>query len=84
MYWERDQEITLLWTVLEANHPEEDAHKVDQIVCGLIDIGIVDCDRAPWAQRAWQDKAEGYEVSRDFVAKYYVTEDEYNEMEDDE
>lgn len=78
MYWERDQEITLLHLVLEANHPDEDSDKVDTIVCGLIEMGLVDADRAPWAQRAWQDAwVDGYEIPRTLVERYYVTEDEY-------
>lgn len=80
MYWERDQEITLLHLILEANHPDEDAHKVDEIVGGLIEMGLVDADRAPWAQRVWQDAwADGYGVPFDLVKRYYVTEDEYIE-----
>jgi len=80
MYWERDQEINLLHGILEIHTPDEDAGKVDEIVCLLIEMELVDCERAPWAQRAWQDAWEdGYGIPFELVKRYYVTEDEYKE-----
>lgn len=73
MYWERDQEITLLWTVLEALDAQENRSNADMIIGGLIDMGLVDMDCAPAAQQAWNDKWEGFDVDRDFVAKHYRT-----------
>lgn len=72
MYWERDQEITLLHLVLESLDPEEHASTADEIVCGLIEMGLVDMDKAPMAQQAWQDEWEGLGVSRGFIVNHYV------------
>lgn len=72
MYWEREQEVVLLWTVLEPLDPAEDARKADMIICGLIDLGLVDMDRAPVAQQAWQDEWNGTDVTLDFVAENYT------------
>lgn len=77
MYWEADQEITLLWTVLEALDSKVDRGTADMIVCGLIEMDLVNAHRAPVAQQAWNDEWNGREVTRDFVAKHYVTADEY-------
>lgn len=85
MYWERDQEITLLWIVLEALDSKVDRGAADQIVSGLIEMGLADMDRAPVAQQKWNDEWNGYEVTRDFIARWYLTEDEIiDEQENDE
>lgn len=81
MYWHRDQEITLLHLVLEALDPAENRGHADMIVSGLIEMELVDAERAPRAQQAWQDEWEDFDVPRDFVAKHYVTADE-EEMAD--
>lgn len=76
MYWERDQEITLLWAVLENLHAQDDRSNADGIICGLIEMDLVDMDRAPVAQQAWNDEWDGFDVTRDFVAKHYKTPEE--------
>lgn len=83
MYWERDQEITLLHLVLEPLHPEQHAGIADEIICGLIEMELVCCERAPVAQQAWQDEWEGREVTRQFIERWYVTDPEYDEIEDE-
>lgn len=83
MYWERDQEITLLNIVLEALDPAEDRGTADTIICGLIDMGIVDCERAPNAHQMWCDVWDGRDVPRDFVAKWYMTDDEHADALED-
>lgn len=84
MYWHSDQEITLLHLVLEALDPEEHAATADEIICGLIEMGLVDCDRAPQAQRSWQNEWDGLGVSRGFIVNHYVTEEEMEDALDDE
>lgn len=86
MYWERDQEIMLLWTVLEALDPDEERSIADEIICGLIEMELVCCDRAPVAQQAWNDEWEGRGVTCDFVVKHYKTPEEIEdeEYEDDD
>jgi len=82
MYWERDQEITLLWTVLEALDSNEQTGEADEIICGLIDMGLVDCHRAPVAQQQWQDLwHDGRGVTRRFIERWYVT--DTSEVDDD-
>jgi hypothetical protein len=82
MYWERDQEITLLHLVLEALDPEEDRGSADMIVSGLIEMALVDADLAPVAQQAWQDEWEGFDVTHEFVSKHYVHPDDEDYVED--
>jgi len=81
MYWEQDQEIILMQIVLEALDPAWDAAKADMIVSGLIEMELVDMEKAPVAQQAWQDEWDGFDVTREFIAKHYVDRDEW---EDDE
>lgn len=81
MYWEREQEITLLWTVLEALDSKVDDGKADEIICGLIEMELVDVDRAPVAQQAWQDEWDGRGVTRNFIEKWYVTDADAYERE---
>lgn len=76
MYWEQDQEITLLWSILEPLDSFVDSGTADQIICSLIDMELVNCHKAPVAQQAWQDKWEGFDVSRDFIAKHYKDTDD--------
>lgn len=75
MYWEREQEISLLQSILAAHAPGDFAAAVDQIVGDLIEMGLVDMDRAPAAQQAWCDEWNGYDVTREFVEKHYTTTD---------
>ena len=75
MYWEREQEIGLLTSILAAHAPVENDSAVDPIICDLIEMGLVDMDRAPRAQQVWQDEWLGFDVTREFVAKHYITED---------
>ena len=84
MYWERDQEITLLHLVLEALDPEEHRATADEIICGLIEMELVDCDRAPVAQQAWCDEWEGLGVSRGFVTNHYKTPEEVADEEEED
>lgn len=72
MYWERDEEITLLWTVLEALDSKTQGHQADMIVSSMIEMDVVNADRAPTALQAWQEEWDGYEVDRKFVAKHYT------------
>lgn len=81
MYWEREQEITLLHLVLEALDPEEDRSAADRIVSGLIEMGLVDAERAPVAQQQWNDLWDGFDVTRDFIERWYKTDTE--EWEED-
>jgi hypothetical protein len=76
MYWEREQEINLLHIVLEAHAPVEDDRAVDQIVGGLIEMDLVDMDRAPIAQQKWHEEWEGYDVPYTTVVQWYRTDDE--------
>lgn len=82
MYWEREQEVYLLTAVLEALDPEDDAASADRIVGSLIEMGLVDMDRAPAAQQAWQDEWDGFDVTHEFVVKHYVTPDDEDYDED--
>lgn len=77
MYWEREQEITLLWTVLEVfdSGTPDDRGAADGILCGLIDMGLVDMDHGPAAYMAWTTEWNGYGVTRDFVAEHYGDDD---------
>lgn len=79
MYWEQDQEITLLWSILEPLDPEEDAGIADEIVCSLIEMELVDMTKAPYAQQAWQDTTEGRGVTREFVAEFYKDAEDVDE-----
>lgn len=76
MYWERDQEVTLLHLVLEAFDPNEIGATPDQIICGLIEMGLVDASLAPIALQAWQDAWDGFDVPYDFIAKHYNDDEE--------
>lgn len=83
MYWEREQELALLQIILEPLDPTEDGATgiADQIVCGLIEMGLVCMDRAPAAQQAWQDEWKGFDVSLEFLAKHYRDSYEWDEDE---
>lgn len=83
MYWERDQEITLLHLVLENLDPEDHRSTADEIICGLIEMDLVDMDRAPAAQQAWSDEWKGLGVSRGFLTNHYKTRDEIEDDEED-
>lgn len=76
MYWERDQEITLLHIVLEACDSQCGTGTADSIICGLIEMELVDCDRAPNAQDAWENAWDGTDVTRDLIEQWYCTDDE--------
>jgi hypothetical protein len=79
MYWERDQEITLLHLVLESLDPEEDRGSADMIISGLIEMALVDMDRAPAVQQAWNDEWDGFDVPFEWVRERYINEDDlYN------
>lgn len=85
MYWEREQEITLLHLVLEANHPDNWS-SADRNLCGLIEMGLVDMDKGPAAFQAWRDQdpdVADYEVSYEFVAKHYRDPDDFDDEDDD-
>lgn len=77
MYWEREQEITLLWTVLEPLDPAEDRGTADEIICGLIEMELVDAERAPNAQQMWCDVWDGRDVTQGFIERWYLTDDEH-------
>jgi len=66
MYWEREQEALLLALVLESG-TRDDWGPTDEILCGLIEMGLVDQDKGPKVFQLWKDGDDTFNAAKAYT-----------------